>query len=227
MSRKVIAFVSTKGGVGKTTIASNFAVEVARTGKKVLFFNADPQQGAMLMNVRRTSVNHQRDAAHQLPLIESMQWKPEGKDLDTFIEKKLKTSAEVIVLDVRGSDGRDIRGAMLAADLVVFPTVPTASGYDALINETLPMYYAMPASVKAPGVIVVNQFFKAQQLHKAVIAQLDGCTHDSLSVCETKLRYLADYQNAWAVGMGVSEYKPKQTAALEFQKLYTELSKLF
>ena len=38
---RVIAITSGKGGVGKTTLSVNIALELARRGKKVVVFDAD------------------------------------------------------------------------------------------------------------------------------------------------------------------------------------------
>lgn len=57
MSTEVIAFVSRKGGVGKTTCAVSLAACLAETGRRVLLLDLDPQASASLsLGVERSAL---------------------------------------------------------------------------------------------------------------------------------------------------------------------------
>ena len=53
----IYAFLSQKGGVGKTTLSIHLADALARRGSRVLLIDADPQQSAMKWSTFRAGEN--------------------------------------------------------------------------------------------------------------------------------------------------------------------------
>jgi ATPases involved in chromosome partitioning len=54
---KVIAVVSAKGGVGKTTLAANLASVLATSGRRVIALDLDPQNRCVCISACRSTAS--------------------------------------------------------------------------------------------------------------------------------------------------------------------------
>jgi len=110
----VIAFVSPKGGAGKTTAALLLALELANAGRRVRMIDADPNQP--LVRWRKDG-----GAADGLDII--------GETDDARLPAAIRVAASAaswVIVDTEGAAVSAAAHAIAAADLVVVPTGPSA-----------------------------------------------------------------------------------------------------
>lgn len=111
---KIIALLNQKGGVGKTTIASNLAYGLHRDGGTVLLVDSDPQGSLRDWN--------EASGGEVLPVV--------GLDRETLANDltAVKTGYDIIIIDGPPQVARLNAAAIKAADLVLIPVTP--SPYD-------------------------------------------------------------------------------------------------
>ncbi len=114
----IIALLNQKGGVGKTTLATHIAGELAMQGSAVILLDADPQGSALDWTQRRNQ--------NGLPRLFSAV----GLARETLHQEapELARRCDHIVIDGPPRIAALARSALLAADLVLIPVQP--SPYD-------------------------------------------------------------------------------------------------
>ncbi len=114
----IIALLNQKGGVGKTTLATHIAGELAMQGSSVILLDADPQGSALDWTQRRSQ--------NGLPRLFSAV----GLARETMHQEapELARRCDHIVIDGPPRIAALARSALLAADLVLIPVQP--SPYD-------------------------------------------------------------------------------------------------
>ena len=197
---RTIAFVTQKGGAGKSTLSTNVAVAASLAGERVVLLDLDGSQSAASW----AKIRGKSDVG-----IESV---PAAKLAATLaaLEKKNVT---LVVIDAPGGVGAEFDAAVRAADLCVIPARPNA--FDLWASEHT------RARVKASGkdyAFLLNQCPPAPQSHRvqqgAKVLQAMGALLAPLVSARV------DYQEAARSGLAVVECNPQGVAAREMEELW-------
>lgn len=113
----IITVGGTKGGGGKTTIATNLAVMRAREGRDVLLIDADPQGTASTFTVLRNTNAKDMPGYTGVRLL--------GEEIINS-HKSLKAKYEDIVIDAGGRETDSHRAALGIADVALIPFQPSS-----------------------------------------------------------------------------------------------------
>lgn len=210
----VILVGGTKGGVGKTTLAVNVAVLLATRGSDVCLLDADPQGSATRWSERRTDLQPGR------PVVHCVQ---RSGDVRTTAADHAGRYQHVIV-DAGGRDSRELRSALLAADVFLTPLrasqfdLETLAGLGEVVTATL-LYNAglrrhAVLSI-APTNVRINEVAEARDALRQAYGEL-------LPLLATVVRERKVYRDAALGGLGVVEMD-NALAATEIVALVAEI----
>jgi chromosome partitioning protein len=199
---RTLAFVSQKGGSGKSTLSANLAVRAAETGEKVIALDLDPQGSLAAWGDDRTA---------------------DSPTVDKLIGDKLARLPEVlaalsrqgftlVILDCPGVASSVTNAAMRAADLCLIPARPTRLD----LRATKPTIEALVA-LRRPYSFVLSQCPPTRSNRAPEAAAGLEMLGD---VAPVHIVHRADFQDAIAAGQGVTEYAGAGKAADEIRALW-------
>lgn len=215
----IIASISYKGGVGKSTVAQNLAVCFANSGYKTCIVDADETQAT----VSWTGVRFEKNLE---PVIQSIGM-TDHKAFVGNVKEQYKT-CDVIIIDCPPSLSPIAIKAMYLSHLLLIPVTPRG-GSDIWVTEKLLEKYATireEKEGKLPAYFLINQFEPNVNLHKASLGIIKELEEEfDVKSLETILNKRVAYGEANVRGMGVYEYSDPK-AKKEVIKLTKEILKI-
>jgi chromosome partitioning protein len=202
-----IAFVTQKGGAGKTTLAASLAEMAASAGERVIALDLDQQQSLTAWGRRREA-----RAARNKVVVEPLESERIPR-LKAILDGLAGADFTLAIFDTTCADARAVRLICEVADLCLLPARPTRLDVEATAETFRAVFLA-----KRKAAFVLNQCPSSYRSTRAIEAAKRLTALGVLA--EPLLSARIDFQDAIAAGLGVTEYASGSKAAEEIATLW-------
>lgn len=199
---KKIAFLSQKGGSGKTTLVVHTAVAAHEAGEKVVVIDTDPQKSATVWGEARS---------HDAPVVATAAAAELPRVLDVARQERMTLA----IVDTAPHAAPDAARIVRAVDLVVIPCRPTAfdiaaagSAVDIVKAAKVPAVFVLSACPSRSPEIAET---------RTVLAQY------GLPIAPVEIVDRRAFARAVATGRAVTEFETSGKAAGEIRTLWSWL----
>jgi chromosome partitioning protein len=200
---RTIAFITQKGGSGKSTLSASLAVAAQEARERVFLLDMDPQKSLTTWAANRHDENLGAEAVGPRKLPMALSALTQG-------------NVTLAIIDTPATHCAASEAAMAAADLIIIPARPTV--FDIWSSE---LTRRRAKELGKEYVFVLNQ---------CPIVQGSRRLQDNVAALEATgglLRPLisarVDYQEAIRQGLGPTEVDPTGAAAEEIRQLWASL----
>jgi len=211
----VLSVANSKGGVGKSTLATNLSVVAASCGLEVMLVDTDPQASSTVFAATR---NDDRPSFRVIQMTKPI--------LHREIPK-LSDNCDLVIVDSGARDNATFRSALAAASFVLVPVTPSA--YDIWASEDV---FAVVDEIAATKEdlevrIVLNQVVPRTVIARDALDALRELTEgQGIELMETRIHSRVAWRMSASEGLAVTEWKggkSKNPAADELRALWNEL----
>ena len=203
-----------KGGTGKTTLAVNLAVILARTGKDVLLIDTDKQGSTNFWS----SIRDESGALPRIPCVQKF-----GKGLAKDVID-LSGRYEELIIDAGGRDSMELRYSLGVADKVIIPCQPTQFDLVTLNQMDTLVEQAQTLNPNLIASVVINRASTNPSVSDAEEARELILEFNHLNLIESILRERVSFQRSVREGLSVIEVpQPDRKAVTEINCLFKEV----
>jgi len=199
---KSIAFLSQKGGSGKTTLAVHMAVAAQEAGERVVLIDTDSQKSATVWSEARQS---------ETPIVATVA----ASDLQKVLQAAQQDEMTLGIVDTAPHTAPDAVRIARAVDFIVIPCRPTAFDLAAVSN----VVEIVRAAKKNAALVLSACPFRSPEIAETrhVLSEY------GLPVCPYDITDRRAFSRAVATGRAVTEFEEEGKAALEIRALWTWL----
>jgi chromosome partitioning protein len=203
----MIVFTNTKGGVGKSTLATHLAVYLVDQGNTVALLDVDEQ---------RSSSQWALEAEPKITV------RTAGTPEAVAIEMKdLQAKHDYVIADAPGRVDDETRTLMLLSDLAIFPMTPSILDLRSVTTATETLKYARTINNGLRGLLVLNRI----KVRDTISRELkDAAGQLGLTVATTPVRDLQAFRDSAQQGTVVTRmgYRGRE-AAQDVSQLFSEI----
>ena len=202
----IISLVNQKGGVGKTTIAINIGIGMARMNYKVGFLDTDPQGTASQWQSIEGNIAF--EVRHHPSPVSSGDMMDAGRNHG------------FLVIDTPPAIGEITLSVLKLSDLAIIPLAPSVLDIWSSRTTIGMIEEAKKVNPKLEGRLLVSRKIPRTRLGRdgrEAIAALE------MDLFETELSQRIAYVESMIAGVSVFQYAPKSDASREIENLCQEI----
>jgi chromosome partitioning protein len=192
----IVTIGNSKGGVGKTTLAVNLAVGLAKHGLNVLLVDGDEQATALAFTELRA-------AAGKFALAPFTTVALHAAAIRTQV-RKLASNYNHVIIDVGGRDSGSLRAALTVSNLVLIPTAPRSFDLWGVADTAALVREAREVNDELRALAVLNGADPAGADNSEALAALEEIA--GIEVSPHRIGRRKAFPNSAAAGLSVLEY---------------------
>ena len=210
----ILAVGGTKGGSGKTLLATNLTVIRAQSGQDVLLIDADDQASATLFTRQR---EQRTDGKPLYTAIQSF-------EADVIAQvRSLAAKYDDIIIDVGGRDTASQRAALAVAETLLMPFAPTSVDLWTDDNVITLLKDARPFNPHMRVYAFINKAFFSGSDNADAAAILQEHP-EYWQYLDMPIGHRKAFSSAFGKGNAITEHTPKDAKAIhEMMALYLHI----